>query len=490
MKRFYEPSHQQAVIGIDLGTQGVRILAVSPQGEILAAAQSALPDPIPGLPEGWIEQSPQEWWQVTVSCLRELISRLGAAVEISAISVDSTSGTILPVDVTGAPLYPAIMYNDRRSEEQAIQVCRVAGDHMQSHGYRFASSFALPKILWLQQQQKDVFQKATHFIHAADYLVGKLSGSFSVTDACNALKTGVNLKTLSWPGFIEQDLAIPISKLPEVKPPGSVIGQVSIQAAQETGLQPRIMIVAGATDGTAAQIASGASQPGEWNSTLGTTLVLKGITRDLVIDPLGRLYSHRHPQGWWMPGGASNTGGEWISLEYPQADLHQLDTLVESLLPTKYLRYPLVKKGERFPFICKSAQGFLLGNARDPIDSYAAGLEGVAYLERLAYEIVEALGMSVGGKIFMTGGGSRSRVWSRIRATVLGRILARPRVTETAMGAAVLAASGCWYDSLKEAVEQMVRSEEEIEPESQWHSAYEEQYQNFKHELTKRGYLG
>lgn len=485
-----DQSSRQVVIGIDLGTQGVRILAVSPEGEVVATTQSALSGALPGLPDGWIEQSPQEWWEVTASCLREMISRLGAAVEISAISVDSTSGTVLPVDVNGAPLYPAIMYNDRRSEEQAIQVCQVSGNHMHSHGYRFASSFALPKILWLQQQQKDVFHKAAHFIHAADFLVGKLCGYFTVTDSSNALKTGINLETLSWPDFIETDLAIPNFKLPEVNPPGSIIGQVSNQAALETGLQPGIPIVAGATDGIAAQIASGAAQPGEWNSTLGTTLVLKGITRDLVIDPLGRLYSHRHPQGWWMPGGASNTGGEWIALEYQQADLQQLDCLAEGFLPTKLLRYPLVKNGERFPFVCNTAQGFIMGNIKDPIEMYASGMEGVAFLEKLAYEVVEKLGMIVGEKVFITGGGSRSRTWNRIRASTLERTLAQPEVTETAMGAAILAAAGSWYTSLQEAAEQMVHSAEEIEPESKWQSAYGEQYQKFKQELSQRGYLG
>ena len=480
---------QKVVIGIDLGTQGVRVLGVSPIGEVAAAAHAALPGALPGLPEGWFEQSPQAWWESTKACLQSLLAQLQPGVIVSGISVDSTSGTILPVDARGEPLYPAIMYNDRRSEQQALAVIQAAAEHQAAHGYVFGSSFGLPKIVWLQQQRPEIFQNASQFIHAADYITGKLSGSFTISDSSNSLKTGVNLHTLTWPSFIEEKLGIPNERLPGVVLPGTVIGQVCPQAALETGLRVGIPIVAGATDGTAAQIASGAGEPGDWNSTLGTTLVLKGISPQLVIDPQGRFYSHRHPEGWWMPGGASNTGGEWISLEHPQANLQELDRQAERCAPTRVVRYPLVKRGERFPFNDKTAQGFTLGESRDWIEHYTAGLEGVAFLERLAYEVVEQMGMCVGTKIYITGGGSRSPLWNRIRASVLGRQMARPAVAETAMGAAVLAAAGCWYPSLHAAVDQMVQTTETIEPDLAWQTQYEAQYQKFKAELARRGYL-
>jgi xylulokinase len=483
-------SSPPAVIGIDLGTQGVRVLAVSPQGEVLAAAHSALPALRAGLPAGWLEQSPQDWWRELIACLRNILSQLASGVQVSALSVDSTSGTILPVDRNGEPLYPAILYNDRRSEDQAQRIASLAVAHQQAHGYRFAASFGLPKILWLKENLPGLFDRTDRFLHAADFLVGRLTGDFGTTDSSNALKSGVDLFSLSWPAFIETDLGIPLGRLPQVCLPGTVIGQVCAQAAGETGLRQGMTVVAGATDGTAAQLASGASRPGDWNSTLGTTLVLKGITRELVRDPQGRLYSHRHPQGWWMPGGASNTGAEWISLEHPAADLRELDRLAEKLLPTRLLRYPLARMGERFPFIHKSAVGFTLGESDDPLERYASGLEGVAFLEKLAFQVVEQLGMPVGETIYLTGGAARSATWNRIRASVLERHLVRPAVAETAMGAALLAACGSWYPGLQTAVQEMVHPLEVIAPQPGWQAFYAEQFSKFHYELERRGYLG
>ena len=480
---------EQVVLGVDLGTQGVRIIAVTPQGEVAAAVQATLSPASPELPEGWFEQSPLEWWQIVCSNLRKLISQLPPEVSVAGICVVSTSGTILPVGQGGEPLYRAIMYNDRRSEPQVPLVLQAGASHQSRHGYVFGSSYALPKIVWFKQQQPTVFDRTWRFLHAADYIAGKLSGSYEYSDTSNVLKMGYDLIDLSWPEFIEKDLGISIERLPKVVLPGTIIGQVSSSASQETGLASGVPVVAGATDGTAAQVASGASMPGDWNSTLGTTLVLKGISLRLMIDPLGRVYSHRHPEGWWMPGGASNTGAEWIPKENPGADPAELDNLAADFVPTKLVRYPLVKNGERFPFISKNAAGFTLGKTSDSQEYYAAGLEGLALLERQAYTMLMQLGLGIGSRIYITGGGSRSQLWSRIRASVLGCVLIRPQVTETAMGAAMLAASGCWYSSLQSAAAEMVRISQTFEPVPAWQPVYEERFQVFQAELARRGYL-
>jgi sugar (pentulose or hexulose) kinase len=190
-----------------------------------------------------------------------------------------------------------------------------------------------------------------------------------------------------------------------------------------------------------------------------------------------------------MPGGASNTGAAWIAVDHPGADPGELDRQAATWAPTRLVRYPLVKRGERFPFVHAAAEGFTLGDPASPVEYYAAGLEGVALLERLAYDALQALGLEVGEKIYMTGGGSRSRLWSQVRASALKRALARPAVTETAMGAAILAASGCWYPTLSEAASKMVRIAETIEPNPAWQGIYDENYGRFLDELECRGYV-
>jgi xylulokinase len=113
----------------------------------------------------------------------------------------------------------------------------------------------------------------------------------------------------------------------------------------------------------------------------------------------------------------------------------------------------------------------------------------VAFLERLAYEMLQQLGLEMGARVFITGGGANSRLWSQIRASVLGKVLLRPAVAETAMGAAMLAASGCWYPDLREAAKNMVRVAEKIEPVPAWQAAYAERYPAFVAELARRGYF-
>jgi D-ribulokinase len=480
---------EEVVIGIDLGTQGIRALAVYAGGRVAAEAHVRLPDTPGGLPAGWSEQDPREWRRAMMVCLRALTGQLPGQARMAGVCIDSTSGTILPVDAVGNPLHNALMYNDQRSEGQ-VPAVRTAGADLQAKlGYVFGSSYALPKLLWLRQERPEVYERTAKFLHAADYLSGCLTGHFDLSDTSNALKTGYDLIDLTWPDFIEHSLGIELARLPQVLLPGEQFGEVSQPAAEESGLSVGTPVYAGATDGTAAQLASGAALPGDWNSTLGTTLVFKGISSRLLPDPLGWVYYHRHPEGWWMPGGASNTGTEWILCDHPGEDLDLLNRGAEARLPTDLLRYPLAKRGERFPFMHSGAEGFILGASQDPLKRFAAGLEGLAFVERLAYDVLARIGLEVGPRVYITGGGTRSPLWSRLRASILGKILVQPMITETAMGAAVLAAAGCWYGSASRSAAEMVQRQAHYEPELVWESVYSDRYAGFLAELERRGYL-
>lgn len=485
----------EVVLGIDVGTQGARVLAVDVQGQVLVSAQASfdLAAFTPGaqlLPAGWFEQHPRAWWRAVCDCLQQVMNQLPPGTAVVGVSVDSTSGTVLPVDEHGEPLHPALMYNDQRSEPQVAAVQAAAQVAQQRFGYSFGSSYALPKILWIKQARPEVYARTRRFLHAADFIVGRLTGEYAFSDTSNALKTGYDLVDMRWPDFIERDLGIAHDVLPTVVLPGQPVGRVWGGAAEVTGLPPGVLVLAGATDGTAAQIASGATRLGEWNSTLGTTLVLKGVSSSLLPDPQGRVYFHRHPAGWWMPGGASNTGTDWILKEYPGADLDELNRQAAMLVPTSLVRYPLTKRGERFPFLNKQIEGFTLGEPGNPLERFAAGMEGVAFLERLAFDILRSIGLEVGEQVRITGGGAKSRLWSSIRASVLNKSMVKPAVTETAFGAAVLAASGCWYNSLVEAAAAMVRTVEIFEPQLAWQPVYEDHYLRFMTELRARGCLG
>ena len=172
--------------------------------------------------------------------------------------------------------------------------------------------------------------------------------------------------------------------------PGSPIGAVSSAAAAETGLPEGLCVVAGATDGTAAFLASGARSIGDYNTTLGTTLVFKGISSQICRHPQGVIYCHKLPGGRWLPGAASNVGTDWIGAMFAGGDLAAMDAAAASRLPSRHIAYPLVRSGERFPFLAPDARGFFDAEMSDKADRYAACLQGVALVERLGYQVLDA----------------------------------------------------------------------------------------------------
>ncbi len=482
------------VMGIDLGTQGVRAVVVDTEGQVVCEAANDFPAAaLQAVAPGWFEQDPLEWRAALEATLRETIARLGHAGHppeaIAALAVTSTSGTLVLVDDTGAPVGPAIMYSDLRAAEVAREVQAAGQAWADKLGTQITGSYALSRLHWLQRHNPARLARARWYLSPTDLVVGWLSEAWGVSDWTNMLKSGYDVVDLCWPAFIERDLGLPQDRFPRVQAPGSTIAQVSTAAAQCTGLSTRTRVIAGATDGTASQFASGAARPGDWNSTLGTTLVLKGVTEALLRDPLGRLYCHRHPEGYWLPGGASSTGADCLTQRFGADKLDALNAAALACCPTDLLVYPLMRVGERFPFVAPQATGFVLGDCADEATCYAAHLEGIAYVERLAYDTVLELGGEVGETLFVAGGGSRSAAGLQVRADVLGRRLRVPEVPSGAMGAAILAARGCAYGTLAEAVAHMVRYARTVEPRVAQRAAYAERYAGFLGLCREKGYL-
>lgn len=467
---------------------------VDARGTVIAQASHQLARlALPNLPPGHLEQEPEEWWAAVRACLRAVVAQLRAEgrspSEIVAGAVDSTSGTVVSLDAHGRPVRPALMYNDRRAQAEADEINAASEPFDRKVGYRFNSSFALAKLLWLVRHEPQHWARTHWVAHAADYIVARLTGVLGVSDQSNALKTGFDLVDFEWPAFIEDDLGIERRRLPRVARSGEFIATVSGECAAETGLAETTRIVAGMTDGSADQVASGASRPGDWNTVLGTTIILKGLTRELLKDPLGRVYCHRHPLGYWMPGGASNVGARVLDERFPQTDKVAFNRAALALSPTSLIVYPLTQTGERFPFNRPDAVGFVEGAAASAEVLYAAHLEGVAFVERLAYDVVVALGAEVSARIYTTGGGARSVEWMQIRADALGRELARPSNANAAMGSAMIAASGALFETIADASAQMTQIDRVVAPRRDFEARYQERYQRFCSALQRRGYL-
>jgi len=471
-----------------MGTGGARAMAVDLDGQVVAEGRAELPPEATRVDGLCIEQDPYAWTTASQSALRQLTDSLPRVCMIVGIAVDATSGTFLLADRDNSPLTPGLMYNDLRAAEEAPETADALREDLAPYGIQIAAAFALPKIVHLARREPDLFRRCRRIVHQTDWIVGMLCGRYDVTDVSTALKTGADPGKLVWPAAIDGCLGISCGLLPEIVLPGTQIGKVAADAADATGLPTGTPVVAGCTDGTAGCLASGASRSGDLNVTLGTTLVFKAVAERPLIDPVGAVYNHRHPGGGYLPGAASSTGCDWINESFPGADLDSLGASANDLLPTGRIAYPLAKTGERFPFACKTAIGFGLEEIEDPALRFAAGMEGVALLERMGIERLESLGLDVGPTVYATGGGAGSETWLKIRASINRRTCSVPDRPDCAVGAAVLAAMP-HMGSCGAAVQTIVRPGHCVQPDDRLATAYDGAYEQFLEALRQRGYV-
>ena len=442
------------VVGVDLATAEVRVMAMDEYGQVRAESRQPLSPPTSPRP-GWSEQDAGSWWPAVAAALAEVTRAVARVGRVVAVSVCATSGTVVALDRHGEPIGPALTYADQRAVAEA-EVAQAAGSaRWAALGLRVQASFGLPKWAWLVADRGSAVAMLGH---ASDVVVRRLvaggrggvglGGAPVPTDWSHALKSGFDPLRQEWAMEAMEALGIGADLLPEVQRPTEVAGLVGPDGAADTGLPIGCQVRLGMTDACAGQLAAGAGAPGQFMSVLGSTLVLKGASRELVVDPSGAVYSHRHPEGWWLPGGASSTGGRALLEGFPGRDPAELDDLAAAHGPAACVTYPLVGRGERFPFVAPDAEGFMIGEPASEADHIRAVLEGVAFVERLGYERLAELGAFPHRSIVVTGGGSRSPVWNRIRATVLGMpLLVMPGATTT-WGACMLAAAGSIHAGL------------------------------------------
>ncbi|MGH9263965.1 MAG: FGGY-family carbohydrate kinase [Acidimicrobiales bacterium] len=448
------------VVGVDLATADARVAVVDLDGRVVSRAAVPLAEPHRPQP-GTSEQDARSWWPAVAAGLRKALAGVEADAEVAAVAVSATSGTVVLADGNGEPVGPALLYDDRRVP-------------------------APERWDWLLERHGGPAGRVAHAWHASDLVVHRLIGQPPPTDWSHALKTGYDPGEGRWSagGGAAGRLRA------EVAAPTSAAGTVCAEAAADTGLPAGCPVRLGMTDGCAAQVAAGADRPGRFVSVLGTTLVVKGASEDRLDDPASGVYSHRHPDGWWLPGGASNTGGGSLAHRFPEDELPGLDRRAADHGPAGTVCYPLPGTGERFPFVSDEAAELWTAPAGGRVDEYRAVLEGVAFLERLGYERLGALGAPLQAPLRSAGTGSRSEVWTAIRATVLDVPIVRPGAADTAFGAAVLAAAGTVHPTLGAAADAMVGvAGPEVAPVPGEMERLDESYRRFVAALTDRGWL-
>ena len=483
------------VLGIDIGTSGVKVLAVDPTGQMVARGSATLQKPTSiGLGR---EQDASHWWAATATAMEEALYDLNDAGrrtdDIAAIAVDATSGTVVPVDQDMTPLHNGLMYNDGRAFAQAEALNIAGADVVARLGYRLNASFAAAKILWFSQTQPGIAERTSWYLHQSDVITSRLlETNHPFSDESNTLKTGYDIIERQWPAYLAK-AGIDIGALPEVRPIAATLGTVGLSIASQFGLSSKCRIVAGMSDGTAACAASGAQHIGDRNTTLGTTIVWKMISGTVVHDPQGRLYAHRHPGGGFIPGGAGNAGGDGIRsmVEAVQVGAGQrLDELAAELdgqASSADLTYPAPARGERFPFVDAAFEPFTTCDGTDAQEQYLSALEGAGFIERWGYEVARDLGAECNGTVWTTGSGALVDPWMQIRADILGAQVCRAAVPESGFGSALVAAMNVWYDGdWTSAADAMIRKDRSFEPNIARQGHYSERYEMFREECARR----
>jgi len=480
------------VLGVDIGTSGVKIIVLNQDGLVSATAQIPLSAPV-SIDERR-EQDAGLWWSAVADALdhirRDLVRQQIDPQQVVAICVDATSGTVVPVDCRLEPLRPALMYNDARAVWQAETLNRTAAPVLADLGYGFNASFGLAKLLWLREHEPWVMDQARWLLHQADFITARLMNPPGVaeqvlTDESNALKSGYDILNRRWPDYLA-GLGIETDRLPPVRPIGARLGRLDPQIARQLGFSSGCLVVAGMTDGTAACAASGARDIGDMNTTLGTTMVWKMISADPVCDTLGRLYSHRHPGGAFLPGGAGNAGGAGIRAAIPRnLELAPLAMALDPGTCTGLLTYPLPGPGERYPFVDKDFTPFKAATD-DMRYLYQSCLEGLACIERWGSEVAGQLGADCRGDIWTTGQGARIDKWMQLRANFLNRPVCCSAHPESAFGTALVAAMNIWFDgSWETTLNQMTQQTKRFEPVQQALAATQTQYEQFREACQK-----
>ena len=411
-------------LGIDFGTSGARTQVIAGDGApvhndlrhfgVLAESQCA---------PTWRE------------ALWELITALPAAIrtQLVAVAIDGTSGTVLACDRELRATFPALLYNDARATIEAQHIKRVAPA---GHPAAAATS-GLAKVLWLKRRLGYI--GARLYLNQADWLSGLLTEQPGFTDFHNALKMGLDLDSLTWPGWMAS--LIDLDYLPKPVMPGTPIAAVSAKRARYLGIHSECVIRAGTTDSIAAFLASGAHQTGQAVTSLGSTTVLKLLSDTRVESAEHGVYSHWFGRRW-LAGGASNAGGAVLRQFFDNNALAALSARINPDVTSPLDYMPLPAVGERFPINDPQLAPRLTPRPADDAAFLHGILQGLTRIEVQGYQLLKMLGASALTEVMTAGGGAQNVCWQQMRQNQLGVPIRRAKHTEAAYGTARLAREG------------------------------------------------
>jgi xylulokinase len=462
------------LVGLDVGTTGVKAIVLSPTGEVLARAEEGYPFEIPQ--PGWAEQDPEAWWHGAEAALAAL-----GQVEVAGIGLSGQMHGLVLLDNQERVLRPAILWNDQRTAAECAEIEQRLGleQLIKLTGNRALPGFTAPKLLWVQHHEPEVHDRVAHVLLPKDYVRLRLTGAHAidVTDASGTLLLDVGQRR--WSDEVLAALEVPREWLPPVLESPELSGRTA----------GGVPVAAGAGDQAAGALGVGVDRPGPLSVVLGTSGVVFAALPRFAADPEGRVHAFCHaiPGGWHAMGVMLSAAGslQWLrDTIAPGETFATLTAAAERWPPgAEGLAFAPYLAGERTPHVDPDARGAFVGLSlrHDRGALVRAVLEGVAYGLRDSLELLRGLGVEpLVARV--SGGGARSDLWLRIVASVLGLPLERTAAEEgAAYGAALLGgvASGVFAD-VHEAVDATVGVTETVEPVGAWRQVYAHGYDRFR----------
>lgn len=478
-------------IGIDSSTTATKAILIDREGKIIAIASSeySFETPFPL----WSEQDPQLWWNATVESIRQAVKAGGIAPQdVKGIGLTGQMHGLVILDQDGQVLRPAILWNDQRTQRQCDFIREVIGkkEFIQLTGNDALTGFTAPKILWVRDEEPEIYRKIAHVLLPKDYVRLKLTGEYAIDRADGSGTVLFDLARRDWSSELIQKLGMQREWFPPTFEGTAATGRLTQAAAAATGLSEGIPVFAGGGDQSAAAVGTGAVEEGIVSISLGTSGVVFATADHPFIEPEGRLHAFCHavPGKWHLMGVMLSAAGslrwfrdtffkEKISYDEIVSAAAQSPAGSQGLLFMPYLT------GERTPYPDPLARGGFVGiTVRNTFGDFTrAVLEGVAFGLRDSFELMKGAGLSGIDHVRITGGGARNPTWLQIIADVLNtQIYTVDSEEGAAFGAALLAATGAGvFSTVEEACRNTIHRMEGVKP-GENASLYEELYGEYR----------
>lgn len=474
-------------IGVDLGTSAVKILLMSSDGKIekIVSKEYGIEFPHPG----WSEQRPEDWYEQLMVGLKELLSECDKT-QVAGISFGGQMHGLVVLDSEDNVIRPAILWNDGRTQAETDYLNKEIGMQKLSEytaNIAFAG-FTAPKILWMQKNEPELWEKVDKIMLPKDYLAYRLSGSFCTdySDASGMLL--LDVKNRCWSKEMMEICHISENQLPKLYESFEVVGTVKSEIARELGILESVKIIAGAGDNAAAAVGTGTVGDGMCNLSIGTSGTIFIASEKFTVDDQNALHSFDHADGGYHLMGcmlSAASCNKWWMDEILKTKNYEGEQsgITKDKLGENHIFYLPYLMGERSPHNNPDARAMFLGMTMDSTreDMTQAVLEGVAFGLRDSLEVARNQGIVV-ERSKICGGGAKSPLWRNIIAAVMNLKLDMIESEEgPGYGAAILAAVGCGeYSSVKEACGKLVKIVDTVEPDPVLVEKYEKRYQEFK----------